>query len=135
MAGLSNPAIAGSLPGKLGGNATLVWGTAEVPDKKDLKPVSGALQKKLRKTFKWEHYYLISVKDFALQSTKIKRIPMSDKCVMVLQQLKSDQLRVKMIGEGKVVVDKRHSLKKKNALVLGGPDKDKCAWLVVLQFD
>jgi hypothetical protein len=60
---------------------------------------------------------------------------MSKKCVMVLQQVKPDQLRVKMIGEGKVVVDKKHSLKKKDALVLGGPDKDKSAWFIVLQFD
>ena len=135
MVGLNGPAIAGSLPGKLEGDATLVWGTEKLSENKKLKPVSAALQKKLRKTLKWEHYYQISVKDFALQSNKQARIPMSKKCVMVLQQIKPDQLRVKMIGEGKVVVDKKHSLKKKDALVLGGPDKDKSAWFIVLQFD
>lgn len=133
--GAALPVDAGSLPNELKGNATLVWGSKSAPENKNLKPVGNQLQKKLRKTLKWEHYYEISDKSFALQSAKPQRIPMSKKCVLVLRQTKPDELSVKMIGEGKVVLNKKHSLKNRDALVLGGPDKDKSAWFVVLRFD
>ncbi len=135
MAGLIGPATAGSVPGELKGNATLIWGSKTAPKNKDLKPVSPTLAKKLRKTLKWEHYYQISEKDFALSQLKAKRVAMSKKCVLELQQLKSNELRVKMIGQGKVVLNKKHPMKNKDALVLGGPDKDKSAWFVVIQFN
>jgi hypothetical protein len=42
---------------------------------------------------------------------------------------------VKLIGKGKAMVTRRHSLSKPDALVLAGDDKNKTAWFVVLNFN
>ena len=135
MAGLNSSAIAGSLTADLKGNATLIWGAKAKPDGKQLTPVNANLQKRLSKALKWEHYYKIGQKDFSLAGNKAHRLPMSKHCTVVLQKLKGNEVKIELIGKGKVVMRKTHPLKNKHSLVVGGPDKDKSAWLVVLEFD
>jgi hypothetical protein len=135
MAGLTGPAIAGSLPDAVKVNATLVWGSKDVPDDKKLMRVGKGLQTKLRKALKWEHYFEINRKSLNVGTGQTQRFRMSKKCEVEIKRLNADQLNVKLIGEGKVVVSKKHSLAKEDSVVMGGPCKDKTAWFVVLQFD
>jgi len=134
MAGLFSPAVSGSVPTPLHVEATLVWGARQEPKGKKLQPVSQDLQAKLRNSLRWEHYYRINHKSLDLSSRKAQRVRMSDKCEVEVRRIKPDLLNVKLIGEGKVVVNKRHSLSKDDAVVMGGPCEDKSAWFVVLQF-
>lgn len=134
MAALTAPAMAGSVPETMQVNATLVWGAKDKPAGKKLQPVGPDLQEKLRKCLKWEHYYQISRKNVNLAGSKPQRVRMSKKCEVEVKRLKADLLNVKLIGEGKVVVNKKHSLAKDNSVVMGGPGEDKSAWFVVLQF-
>jgi hypothetical protein len=125
---------AGGLPSELKVDVTLVWGANEQLKGKNLKPAGKGLQEKLSKTLKWEHYYEISDKSFALNGTKAQRARMSDKCVVEVKRIGEREVNVKLIGEGKVVVDRRQSLEKDDSVVLGGPCKDESAWFVVLRF-
>ncbi len=135
MAGQTGPAIGGSLPAVVKVNATLVWGSKDVPEKKELTPVDKVLQAKLRKALKWEHYFQISRKSLNVPAGKTQRVRLSKKCEVEVKRLDADLLNVRLIGEGKVVVNRRHSLAKDDSVVMGGPCEDKSAWFVVLQFE
>ena len=141
MAGLASPAIAGSLPDGIKVNATLVWGAETAPKDKKLTKVKAPLQKKLRSTLKrmpkaskWTHFYRINHQEFDVAG-KAQKIRLSKHCEVEVRRLKGDQMHVKLFGEGKLVVDKKASLKKDKSLVVGGHCQDKSAWFVVLQFD
>ena len=114
--------------------ATLVWGAKAAPEGKKLKPASAELQGKLRKSLKWEHYYEITEKTFRLADFKPHRVRMSKQCVVEVKRVADLEVNVKLIGEGKVVVNRRQSLAKDSSVVLGGPCKDQSAWFVVLDF-
>lgn len=114
--------------------ATLVWGAKVAPEGKKLKPASAELQGKLRKSLKWEHYYEITEKSFRLADFKPHRVRMSKQCVVEVKRVADLEVNVKLIGEGKVVVNRRQSLAKDSSVVLGGPCKDQTAWFVVLDF-
>ncbi len=131
---LTGIVVAGALPNNLNVSATLVWGTKEQPKDKGLKRVNAKLQKKLHSSFKWEHYFEVSAKDFAVNDGKTQRVRISKACEIEVKRLTGDELQLKLIGHGKVVVDKKHQLDKEDSVVLGGPDKNNSAWFVVLQF-
>lgn len=141
MAGLVSPAIAGSLPNGIKVNATLVWGAEKAPKDKELTPVNKPLQKKLQSTLKkmpkaqkWVHFYRINHQEFEV-AAKPHRIRMSDHCEVEVRRSKGDEMHVKLFGEGKLVVNRKASLKKDKSLVVGGHCENKSAWFVVLQFD
>lgn len=141
MAGLVSPAIAGSLPNGIKVNATLVWGAEAAPTDKKLNKVKAPVQKKLQATLrkmpqakKWNHFYRINHKEFEVAG-KAHKVRMSDHCEVEIRRLKGDLMHVKLFGEGKLVVDKKASLKRDKSLVVGGHCADKSAWFVVLQFD
>ncbi len=131
---VSGIAFGGALPENLNVSATLVWGTKEQPKDKGLKRVNEKLQKKLHSSFKWEHYFEVSAKDFDVQGAKAQRVRISKACEIEVKRLAADELHLKLIGHGKVVVDKKHQLAREDSVVLGGPDKNNSAWFVVLQF-
>ncbi len=137
MAGLCSPAIASSAPAAaIKVHATLVWGSKNEPkDASKLTPADKVLQSKLRKTLKWEHYYRINNRSLQLANFKPQRARMSKKCVLEVRRLSETEVNVRLIGEGKVVVVRKHSLDKEDSMVLGGPGKNKDAWFVVLQFN
>jgi len=135
MAGLSSSAIAGSAHSALKVDATLVWGSKDVAKDKKLAPATKELQTKLRKNLKWEHYYRINKSSLQLADLKPHRTRMSKECILEVKRLSETEVNVKLIGEGKIVVNRRHSLAKDNSVVLGGPGKHKDAWFVVLQFN
>ena len=115
-------------------DATLVWGVKERSENSKLKPAGEDMQAKLRKSLKWEHYYEITNKSFSLAGFKSHRVRMSKKCEVEVNRVGDSEVVVKLIGEGKVVVNRRASLLKDDAVVLGGPCEDQSAWLVVLNF-
>ena len=127
-------AQAGASSSELHVDATLVWGSKAKSDDKKLKPVGKVLQVKLSKSLKWEHYYEISDKSFRLVGSKPHRVRMSDKCEVEVKRTGELEVNVKLIGEGKVVVNRRQSLEKDDSVVLGGPCANQSAWFVVLHF-
>lgn len=135
MAGLSSSAIAGSASSAITVDATLIWGSKEATKDSKLAPADKELQAKLRKTLKWEHYYRINKRSLKLANFKPQRTKISKKCIVEVKRLSETEVNVKLIGEGKVVVNRQHSLTKDNSVVLGGPGKNKDAWFVVLQFN
>jgi len=126
--------LGGASSSELHVEATLVWGSKEALKDTKLKPASAALQGKLRKSLKWEHYYEITDRSFRLTDLKPRRARMSKKCVVEVKRVGDMEVNVKLIGEGKVVVNRRQSLAKDNSVVLGGPCEDQSAWFVVLDF-
>lgn len=115
-------------------DAMLVWGAKEEQGGGKLKPADPELQSKLRKSFKWERYYEITNNSFRLAGLKSQRVRMSKKCVVEVERIGDDEVNVKLIGEGKVVVDRRASLVKDESVVLGGPCEGQTAWFVILNF-
>ena len=87
---------AGGLPSELKVDVTLVWGANEQLKGKNLKPAGKGLQGKLSKTLKWEHYYEIADKSFALNGTKAQRARMSDKCVVEVKRIGEREVNVKL---------------------------------------
>lgn len=116
--------------------AILVWGTDEVkPDKKSLKQLDGKLHEKLAKVFKWQHYFEVSRKSSDLPAGKPQGLKLSDECSVEIKVLPDNIAEVKLIGKGKTLVTRRHSLAKAEALVLAGDDRNNNAWFVVLNFN
>jgi hypothetical protein len=60
---------------------------------------------------------------------------LSEECSVEVKLLPENVAEVKLIGKGKAMVTRRHSLSKPDALVLAGDDKNKTAWFVVLNFN
>jgi len=61
-----------------------------------------------------------------------KRVRMSEKCEIEVENLGDSTVEVKLFGEGKMVVRKKQALPTGELLVLAGEDKNDTAWFVVL---
>jgi hypothetical protein len=119
--------------GELGLQAQLIWGTdGEKPKEPNLKDVDSATQDKLKKVFKWKNYYEVDKQEFKVPMSSKKRVRMSAKCEVEVENLGDSQVEVKLFGEGKMVVKKRQALKSGELLVLAGDDKNNTAWFVIL---
>ncbi len=117
--------------------AQLVWATEHPKPKQEMKELDRKLSDKLRKMFKWKNYFEIDRQSFDVPPTGTRKIKMSSKCELELQQLDSATLEVKLYGEGKLVKTIRqpvHPLQKGEYAAIGGDDKDSYgdAWFVVL---
>lgn len=120
-------------PGEMRLEAHLIWGTdAGKPADPKLKEVSQSTKDKLRKVFKWKDYYEVDAQDFKVPVASKKRVRMSAKCEIEVENLGDSLLEVKLYGEGKLVVKKKQALPEGELLVLAGDDKDDTAWFVIL---
>lgn len=116
--------------------AILVWGTDETnPTKKSLKHLDGKLHEKLAKVFKWQHYFEVNRQSSVLLAGKTQGLKLSEECSVEIKMLPENVAEVKLIGKGKTLVTRRHSLAKAEALVLAGDDRNNNAWFVVLNFN
>lgn len=116
--------------------AILVWGTDEnSPTKKSLKQLDSKLHEKLAKVFKWQHYFEVNRQTGELLAGKSQGLKLSDECSVEIKMLPDNVAEVKLIGKGKTLVTRRHSLAKAEALVLAGDDRNNNAWFVVLNFN
>lgn len=117
--------------------AVLVWGTDEAnPTGKNLKEVDAKLRDRLANVFKWKNYFEVNRQTAPLPSAaKMQTLKLSDECSVEVKLLPDNVAEVKLMGKGKALVTRRHSLAKSDALVLAGDDKNKTAWFVVLNFN
>lgn len=128
--------VAASAPVETRVNAVLIWGTGEAkPTGKTLKEVDAKLREKLGKIFKWQHYFEVSRQSAGALPGKSQVVKLSDECSVEIKILPENLAEVKLIGKGKTLVTRRHSLVKPDALVLAGDDKNNTAWFVVLNFN
>ena len=114
--------------------ARLIWGAnnpkpAEVSD---FKPVDNETAEKLGAVFKWMKYFEVSREQFSVPVSNRKRVRMSDKCVIEVENLGESSVEVKLHGRGKMVLKKRQRIKEGELLVLAGDDKNDTAWFVVI---
>lgn len=116
--------------------ALLVWGTNESqPSGKNIKELDAKLRERLANIFKWRNYFEVSRKTAGVTPSKPQLVKLSDDCSVDIKLLPDNQAEVKLIGKGKTIVTRRHSLAKPDALVLAGDDKNNTAWFVVLSFN
>ena len=129
-------AVAASVPVETRVQAVLVWGTDEAkPTGKALKEVDAKLREKLGNIFKWKNYFEVSRQSTSVLPAKVQSLKLSDDCSVEVKILPDNVAEVKLMGKGKAIVTRRHSLAKPDALVLAGDDKNKTAWFVVLNFN
>lgn len=126
-----------SIPVETRVQAILVWGTDEAkPTGKSLKEVDAKLRDRLANVFKWKNYFEVNRQTAILPATaKAQSLKLSDECSVEVKLLPENVAEVKLMGKGKALVTRRHSLAKPEALVLAGDDKNKTAWFVVLNFN
>ena len=126
----------GSVPVETRVQAVLVWGTNESkPAGKNLKELDIKLREKLANIFKWHNYFEVNRQTVGVLASKPQIVKLSDECSVEVRTLPENQAEVKLIGRGKTLVTRRHSLAKPDALVLAGDDKNNTAWFVVLHFN
>ncbi len=129
-------AVGASVPLETKVQAVLVWGTDEAkPTGKSLKEVDAKLREKLGNIFKWKNYFEVSRQSASIPAAKVQSLKLSDDCSVEVKILPDNVAEVKLMGKGKAIVTRRHSLSKPDALVLAGDDKNKTAWFVVLNFN
>lgn len=111
----------------------LIWGTNQDKSKHpSLQEVESALVDKLRKIFKWEHYFRVKDESLTVSDGEAKRKVLSDKCEVEVKNLTRSMLEVKLWGEGKLVKTVKHAAVPGECLVLAGDGKNDTAWFVVL---
>jgi len=128
--------LGASVPVETRVQAVLVWGTDEAkPTGKTLKEVDAKLRDKLGKIFKWQNYFEVSRQSAGALPGKAQVIKLSEDCSVDIKILPDNMAEVKLMGKGRTIVTRRHSLAKPDALVLAGDDKNNTAWFVVLNFN
>ena len=130
------PALLASVPVETRVQAVLVWGTDDAKSTgKALKELDTKLREKLGKIFKWQNYFEVSRQNAGVLAGKAQGIKLNEECSVEVKILPENVAEVKLIGKGKTIVTRRHSLAKPDALVLAGDDKNNTAWFVVLNFN
>jgi hypothetical protein len=129
--GIVSSAIAGEAASKL--EAQLIWGSNEEksPDPSH-KPVEAGVRKKLQNVFKWKHYFEVSRRTISVPDKKTSgKVRLSAKCEVEARNLGGLNMEVKLFGEGKYLISKRHTFAAGDSLVLAADDKEGTAWFVV----
>ena len=110
----------------------LIWGTNDEksPNPKH-KPVDDALGKKLKKIFKWKHYFAVKHETVAVPSRQMRKVEMSRKCSIEIVELQGPKIEVRLFGEGKMI--NKTTASTADIITLAGEDKGETAWFVILQ--
>lgn len=128
--------VAASVPVETRVQAVLVWGTNESkPAGKSLKELDAKLRERLANIFKWQNYFEVNRMTVGVAASKPQTVKLSEECSVDIKILPENMAEVKLIGKGRTIVTRRHSLAKPDALVLAGDDKNNTAWFVVLNFN
>lgn len=115
----------------------LIWGTdGERPNDPQLHDLTPKLEEKLRRVFKWKHYWEVgSPKQELIPIQAVQKVQMSHKCELEIKNLGDSTIEVKLYGEGKFVKKIRQPMKAGECSVLAGDDKNDNAWFVVLSLN
>jgi hypothetical protein len=113
--------------------AQLIWGTdGERPANVKIKELDRETRDKLKGVFRWKNYFEVNREEFPVSPETTRRIRMSKKCEIAVENQGRSAIEVKLYGEGKLVLTKRQVLKHGELLVLAGDDKDDTAWFVII---
>jgi hypothetical protein len=115
--------------------ARLGWGTNhEKPDNSKLKPLDGALARKLKNLpLKFNNYFEVRCQSFAINDQAYTKVEMSKKCYIEVKDKGESRVTVKLYGEGKLVSRVDKPLPKGETVAIAGDTKDGSAWLVVVE--
>lgn len=128
------PALAADGKGELNFQLQLIWGTNDAkPPGKDLKEVEPRITEGFKGIFKWKNYFEVTRKNLAVPQNETKRIQMSDKCEVEVQNLGNSTVEVRLIGEGKPVNKVKQTISPGRLFSIAGGDKNDTAWFVVLK--
>jgi len=115
--------------------ARLIWGTNE--DKSpnpNHKLLVGELAKKLRDMpLKWKNYFEVTQRVFAINDKSYTNIVMSRKCSIEVKDKGTNNVTVKLYGDGKQVNRVDKPLPRGEVLTIGGDAKDNNAWFITLR--
>lgn len=113
--------------------ARLIWGTdSDKSEKPKHKPVDEETAQKLRKIFKWKNYFLETTETAVVAHRQSKRIKLSQDCEVEIKELQGAPIEINTYGKGKLINKTTKSLNVGEWVVLGGDDKNQCAWFVIL---
>jgi len=111
----------------------LIWGTNDEKSQKPKhEPVDEETAKKLRKIFTWKNYFLENKQVAAIPSRSSGKLKMSKDCEIEITELPGAPVEVKVIGKGKPVNTTTKSLNHGEWFIIGGDDKNECAWFVII---
>lgn len=109
----------------------LIWATDDEKYSKHER-VDPATTEKLRKIFKWKHYFVINKVQGEVPSRGTNSFKLSDKCTIEVIELAGPRIEVRLIGEGKPVVKATKDLAPGEWVTIGGDDKDGTGWFVLI---
>jgi hypothetical protein len=115
--------------------AQLIWGTNDEksPDPKH-KSVDPKVAKKLKKLpFKWQYYFEVNRKQFAVEQGETKKIVLSKDCEIKVRNAGNNMVELQIFGKGECVGKISQALPKDELLVTGGNAANFTAWFVVLR--
>lgn len=127
-------ALCGALPlvaAQLKLELKLIWATDDDKYSKHER-VDPATTEKLRKIFKWKHYFVINKVQGVVPSRGTNSFKLSDKCTIEVVELVGPRIEVRLIGEGKPVVKATKDLAPGEWVTIGGDDKDGTGWFVLI---
>jgi hypothetical protein len=111
----------------------LIWGTNEEKSQKtEHKPVDAETASKLQKIFKWKNYFLETNVVQVIPHRQSKKLEMSRDCIVEIQEMEGAPVEVKLFGKGKLINRTTKPLHRGEWIVIGGDDKNECAWFVIL---
>jgi len=114
--------------------AMLVWGTNEDKSKKpDHQPVDAKTAKKLKKIFTWKNYFQEKHVVTTIANRTTKKIELSSECTVEIRELEGAQVEVQLVGKGEPVSKATKPFTKGEWIVIGGDDRNECAWFVILK--
>lgn len=117
LTGMSARAASGDL--KL--EAQLVLGSDDVKPKNGLKPVASDIEKKLKQLpLKWNHYYIMSEKNFTVAKGDTKKTDLSKQCQVSVKNLGDQRVELTLASKGQNIGNITQSLHKGQTLVVGG---------------
>jgi hypothetical protein len=113
--------------------AQLIWGTdGGMPAEAKIKEIDRDTRAKLKGIFRWKNYFEVSREEFTVATAAKRRVQMSKKCQVEVENQGRSIIEVKLFGEDKLLLTKRQVLRAGELLVLAGDDKDDTAWFVIL---
>ncbi len=114
----------------------LVWGTDQTnsPDPKHI-PVDAVLARKLgRSPYRWKYYFEVNRQNLVIpQASNLTNIVVSKHCVLDISNLGTNNIEVKLYGQGKLVSTHDEKLTENWPLILAGPAGNQTAWMVVIR--
>lgn len=113
--------------------AKLIWGTddAKSPNPEH-KEVDAATKEKLRKVFKWKHYYVVNRITRPVPSRGSNKFELSKECTIEIKELEGPRVEVKLIGKGKEVHKTALNIETGQSVVYSGDDTNQSAWFVII---